>query len=250
MSPARLDVLTRTLRIWQRPDGHKAASDDVVLAGLAAGEQPAARRCLDLGTGKATVAMLLGVALPDATIVGVEAYPESYALALRNIAENRLEARLFVRHGDLREPAVLAGEAPFDLVTGAPPFMPVGSGPPPSDPQRAAGRFELRGGVEAYAATAARNLAPGGRFVVLMDGAGGARAADAANAAGLEIWRTVSVCPRPGRPPTYQVLVARHRSAGGADPPRVETVWMRDDVGEGWSPAFAALRARLDLPGS
>lgn len=250
MTPARLDVLTRGLRIWQRPDGHKAASDDVVLAGLAALEQPTARRCLDLGTGKATVAMLLGVALPEATLLGVEAYPESFALALRNITENRLEARLSVRQGDLRDAAVLAGEAPFDLITGAPPFMPVGSGPPPSDPQRAAGRFELRGGVEAYAATAARHLAPEGRFVVLMDGAGGARAAIAVRTAGLEVRRMVDVRPRPERAPTYQVLIAGHRARGGADAPVRETLCMRDAVGEGWSQAFAALRARLDLPGT
>jgi len=250
VTPARLDVLTRGLRIWQRPDGHKAASDDVVLAGFAAREQPAARRCLDLGTGKATVAMLLGVALPEATFIGVEAYPESYALALRNITENRLEARLSVRQGDLRDSAVLAGEAPFDLITGAPPFMPVGSGPPPSDHQRAAGRFEMRGGVEAYAETAVRHLAPGGLFVVLMDGAGGARAAAALGAVGLVVRRQVDVRPRPERAPTYQVLVAGHRAAEGADAPSRETLCMRDAVGDGWSPPFAALRARLDLPGA
>jgi tRNA1(Val) A37 N6-methylase TrmN6 len=248
VSAARLETLTRCLRIWQRPDGHKAASDDVVLAGLASAEAPQARRCLDLGTGKGTVAMLLSVALPEATFLGVEAYEESFRLAVQNIAENGLGQRFQVRHADLRDAEALAGEAPFDLVTGAPPFMRLGSGPPPRDPQRAAGRFELRGGVEAYADAAAAHLAPGGRFVVLMDGVGGRRAEAALRNAGLAVQRWIDVRPRPDRPPTYQVLVAASTPAGPTPAPDAFT--MRPAAGEAWSPEFAALRRRLDLPGA
>lgn len=242
------DPLTCGLRIWQRVDGHKATSDDVLLAWLGATTRPDARRCLDLGTGKGTVAMLLSQALPEARLVGVEAFAESHALALRNIEENGLAGRFEARLGDLRDAAVLAGEAPFDLVTGAPPFMPVGSGLQPRDPQRAAGRFELRGGVEAYVETAAAHLAPSGACVILMDGAGGPRAVRAFERFGLRVTRRVDVVPRPGRPATYALVVGQRVEP--APVPEIETLAMRVAEGDAWSADFSSVRRRLDLPGA
>ncbi len=239
-----LDRLSNTLRILQRRRGHRATSDDVLLAAFAAEARPDARRVLDLGTGKGTVALLLARRLPAAHIVGVEAFPESHRLAVRNAALNGLADRFDARAGDLRDPAVLADEAPFDLVTGAPPFMPPGSGILPRDPQRAAGRFELRGGIEDYAATAARHAAPDGRVVLLMDGRSRARTLAALHAAGLSVQLLTAVCPRPGRAPTYQIAVAaRHRPPA----PTAQVLNMRGHQGDDWSPGYRSLRARLDL---
>ncbi|MFB3905476.1 MAG: tRNA1(Val) (adenine(37)-N6)-methyltransferase [Acidobacteriota bacterium] len=239
------DALTRRLRIIQRQSGHKAASDDVLLAWAGLRAVPQARRILDLGSGKGTVALLLLGSLPDARAVGVEAYPGHHDLAVRNAALNRLGDRYDARLGDLRDPSVLEGEAPFDLICGAPPYHPVGSGVLPRDPGRAAGRFELRGGVEAYARTAARHLAaPEGRFVLLMNGAGRARAESAVGAAGLAVCRLVAVRPRPSQLPTYWLIEAA--AEGGA--PVEEELCMRQATGMQWSPAYAAVRAALDLP--
>ncbi len=238
------DQLSRTLRILQHRRGHRAGSDDVLLAWAGAEAAPAARRILDLGSGKGTVALLLLRRLGGTHVVGVEAEAEHHALALRNAALNDLEDRYEPRLGDLREPDVLSGCAPFDLVCGAPPFMPRGSGVLPANPLRAAARFELRGGVEAYAKTAARLLAPDGRVVLLMDGLGGERAARAVVAAGLTPHRELHVRPRPGRPPTYVVVVAG-RAARALE--RTELT-MRGAEGDDWSPSYLEVRAALDLP--
>jgi tRNA1Val (adenine37-N6)-methyltransferase len=203
-----LDRLTSALRILQRRRGHRAATDDTLLAWAAAGARPDALRVLDLGSGKGTVAMLLLQRLPGCRVVGVEAEAVNHDLALRNRLLNGLSARWTPRLGDLRDSALLAGEAPFDLIAGAPPFMPVGSGPLPKDPQRAAGRFELRGGVDDYVATAARHLGPQGAVVILMDGLGRARAEAAFAAGGLGLRRRVAILPCPDRPPTYWIFVA------------------------------------------
>ncbi len=238
-----LDRLNARLRILQRRRGHRATSDDVLLAWAALEARPAARRQLDLGTGKGTVALLLLDALPRLASVGVEALPQSHALARRNAALNGLAHRFEPRLGDLRDPAVLADTAPFDLVCGAPPFMPPGSGLLPRDPQRAAGRFELRGGVEDYAATAARHLAPGGAVVLLMDGHGEARLRAAICGAGLALRRMVRVVPRPAAPPTYWIGTAETTAGPCAE----RTLAMRGAEGEAWSPAYAAVRALLAL---
>lgn len=233
-----LDRLSATLRILQRRRGHRATSDDVLLAGFAARARPQARRILDLGSGKGTVALLLARRLPKAQIVGVEAFAESHALAVRNAALNQLEARYTPLLGDLRDPDMLAGHAPFDLVCGAPPFMPVGTGVLPQDPQRAAGRFELRGGVEAYAATAFAHLALGGAAVLLMDGHGRDRL-QAACGEGLRA--LTAVVPRADRPPTYWIGVAEETPGTVVE----RVLPMRD--ADGWSAEYQALRTELDL---
>lgn len=239
-----LDRLSSTLQILQRRRGHRATSDDVLLAAHAARACPTARRILDLGTGKGTVALLLARRLPAARIVGVEAFARSHALAERNAALNGLADRYRPLLGDVRDPQVLAGEAPFDLVCGAPPFMPVGTGVLPTDPQRAAGRFELRGGVEGYAACAFAHLAPAGRVVLLLDGLQKERLIAAC---GKGLRRLVGVSPRPAAPPTFWIGIA---AAEPASTPIVEDhLAMRLEAAHDapWSPAYAALRVELQL---
>jgi tRNA1Val (adenine37-N6)-methyltransferase len=218
----------------------------VLLAWEAARACPLAERVLDLGSGKGTVALLLLHRLPRCRVVGVEALVSSHELAIRNAALNGLEDRYAPLLGDLRDPSVLGDEAAFDLVTGAPPFMPVGSGVLPKDPQRAAGRFELRGGVREYARTAARHLAPGGKVVLLMDGLATSRrrAEDALDAADLVPHLVRVVRPRPGRPPVYTILVADGQPGDAVE----ETLDMRNERGEPWSSAYEALRREMDLP--
>jgi tRNA1(Val) A37 N6-methylase TrmN6 len=199
---------------------------------------------LDLGSGKGTVALLIARRLLACRVVGVEALTQSHELAIRNASWNRLEDRYEPRLGDLRDSSVLAGEPLFDLICGAPPFKRMGTGTLPRDPQRAAGRFEMRGGVEAYAEAAVRHLAPGGRIVLLMDGLGCARAQSAIGSAGLFTRRILGVRPRPDRAATYWIIEA------GAEPACTmeETLCMREESGETWSLEYEAIRGEMDLP--
>lgn len=246
MNDETVDRLTRGLRIIQKARGHRAASDDTFLAWAAARERPFAARVLDLGTGKGTAALLLLARLPSCRVVGVEAVAASHDLAVRNAALNRLEDRFDPRLGDLRDPSVLDGLPPFDLAMGAPPFMPLGSGPLPADETRAAGRFELRGGVRDYAAAAALHLATNGVAVILMDGLdrSAARASDALSAAGLHLRRVVAIRPRPGEPPTYRIFTADR----GGGPSEEETLCVRNETGDALSPEHRAVRDEMDLP--
>jgi tRNA1(Val) A37 N6-methylase TrmN6 len=246
MNEETVDRLTRTLRIVQRRRGHRAATDDTLLAWSAARARPDARRALDLGTGKGAAALLLLARLPACRVVGIEAVAASQRLAVRNAALNGLADRYDPRLGDLRDPAILDGEPPFDLVTAAPPFMPLGSGVVPKEETRAAGRFELRGGVREFAAAAARALAPGGAAVVLMDGlersAGRALAAFAE--VGLHPRRVLLVRPHPGRAPTYRIFTA----ARAAGPCAEATLCLRPAAVSGFSCDYEEIRREMDLP--
>jgi tRNA1Val (adenine37-N6)-methyltransferase len=238
------DRLTSKLHIIQKLRGHRAASDDTLLAWSAARACPHALRVLDLGSGKGTVAMLLLQRLPTCRVIGVEALEVNHELAVRNAVLNDLIDRWQPRHGDLRDPSLLAGEPSFDLITGAPPFMPVGSGVMPCNPQRAAGRFELRGGVREYTQAAARHLAPDGRVVFLMDGLSQSRvrAEQAIAASGLSPHLIVAVHPRPSHDPIYWILEARLEPG----PVAVESLCMRPETGDRFSPEYQAIRLEMD----
>jgi tRNA1Val (adenine37-N6)-methyltransferase len=170
----------------------------------------------------------------------------SHDLAVRNAILNGLEDRYDARLGDLRDPGLLVGEPPFDLITGAPPFKPVGSGTLPRDAQRAASRFELRGGAREYAEAAAAHLAPHGTVLLLMDGLdqSRARAEEAFTSVSLFPHLTLAVRPRPGRPPTYWVLAADRDPGGMVE----ESLCMRPEVGSAWSQEYEAIRREMDLP--
>ena len=237
-----LDILSNRLKILQRKRGHRAATDDILLA-WAGLEYSIPQTILDLGTGNGTVALLLLSMLPDAQAVGLEAFEQSYALCVRNIALNDIGARFTVLHQDLRIQTPFKPRQ-FDLITGAPPFMPVGTGVMPSDPQRAAGRFELRGDVNDYFAKADQNLAPSGCVIILMDGMGENRAIKAARTHGLQVRQVIRICPRPKRAPTYVIVIADRGSHRLKD----RVVYMRGSEGDAWSDEYQTMRKQLDLP--
>ena len=182
-------------RLLQRTDGHRTSLDDLLTAQLAAtlvADRPPTR-WLDLGTGIGSVALFLSWRFTQAVGLGVEVQAISAAMAKRSLAWNGAAHRVEIRHGDFRDPAVLAGQGTFDLVTGTPPYFPIGTGSLSTAVQRAPCRFELHGGVEAYCEAAAHRLAPGAPFVACEAWIQRERVEPAGRAAGLALtyWREV-----------------------------------------------------------
>ncbi|MGD8858828.1 MAG: methyltransferase [Myxococcales bacterium] len=198
------DALTGDFRVYQRRRGHRYSLDDTVTAWVAARARPGARRVLDLGCGLGSVLLMLAYKLPRAQLWGLEAQAESFELARRNVARNRVDGRVRLFRGDLRDDSPLsqildeareAGEPAFELVTGTPPYQPPGQGTVSPDPQRAHARVELRGGVEDYLQAAARAVAPGGLVVVCADARTPERVQEGACEAGLRLLTRQDVVP-------------------------------------------------------
>src|SRR6185369_11929761 len=163
--PITLDALTGSWRIAQRAAGHRHSVDDVLTAHYALHELGAspATSVLDLGSGIGGVGLLALWGLGSAAqLVCVEAQAISHRLLVANVTGNRLAERVVTRLGDLRE---LALDQRFPLVTGSPPYFPIGTGVLPADSQKAHARFELRGDIGDYARAAARHLDTSGVFV-------------------------------------------------------------------------------------
>lgn len=204
-----------------------------------------AARVLDLGCGIGSVLLLLAWRLPEARIDGVEAQAMSVDLGRRSIAWNGAEDRCAVHHGDLRDAALLDGLGRFDLVTGTPPYLTVGSAPESRRPQKGPCNFEHRGGIEAYCAAAARTLADDdATFVACEQASQNERVHAAARDAGLHVVRSTPVVPRDGKAALFAVHVMRR----GTGPTEVRPPLVVRDAHGMRTPAFAAVRAAMGLP--
>ena len=214
-----IDALTGTWKIAQRVAGHRHSADDVLTADYAARAVPDAELALDLGTGIGTVGLLvLSRLAPAARLVCIEAQPISYRLLCANVEGNALEDRVEPHLGDLRE---LADARRFRLVTGSPPYFPLGTGVLPDDPQKVAARFEVRGDVADYARAAVRHLAPDGTFVFCFPTPQRDRALAAVRDAGLVTTAMRDVIPRATLRPLFTLFAARWTGTLAVDEPFV-----------------------------
>jgi len=235
-------------RLLQRTSGHRTSLDDLLVAHLAATlvEQRPPARCLDLGCGIGSVLLFLAWRFPTARLAGVEVQSVSGELARRSLAWNGIAGRAEVHAGDFRHDAGLANQAPFDLVTGTPPYFPVGAGPESGRVQRAPCRFEHHGGIEAYALAARPRLAPGAPFVACEAWNQRERVETAARAAGLALVRWREVVPRAGKEPLLCIFAMRAAEHG--EPLVVEAPLVVRDGSGRRTEEFVALRAALVMP--
>lgn len=203
-----LDFLCGRFRIFQYAKGHRYSTDDVLTAWYGTTCAPRVERACDLGSGIGSVALISAWRLPGARFVTVEAQEMSIALARKSVRYNGLESRFTLYHGDLRDVAILDSEAPFDLVTGSPPYWPPGTATEAAHPQAIPARLEVRGSIADYAKTAARILAPGGLFAFVFPTVQLDRALQAVTSAGLILIRRRDVVFREGDPPLVTLFAA------------------------------------------
>ena len=230
-----LDAISGHFRLFQLRDGHRFSTDDILTAWYGTAWCPTARTALDLGSGIGTVGMICAWRLPGARFVTVEAQSDSIALAKKSLRYNGLEDRYDIRAGDFREAGIIRADEKFDLITGSPPYFPPDAGVQSEHPQKLACRFELRGTVADYCATAAKHLATGGFFTCVFpyEAAQLARVEAGAREAGLVIVRKRPVVFREGDPP----LVALFGMMRADDLPE----WFR---GQTWTEPDLIIRTR------
>lgn len=81
---------------------------------------------LDLCTGNAVIPLLLSERTKG-TITGVEIQERIYDMAVRSIKVNKMDNRLSVIHGDLKDMPQQLGHNQYDVVTCNPPYFPTPS---------------------------------------------------------------------------------------------------------------------------
>lgn len=202
------DYICGHYRIFQYAKGHRYSTDDVLTAWYGTISAPRVDRAADLGSGIGSVATIVAWRLPGATLCTVEAQEMSIRLARKSVRYNGLDSRVTLYHGDLRDPAILANEAPFDLVTGSPPYWPAGTASEAEHPQAIPARIEVRGSVADYAAAARRILAPGGIFAFVFPTIQIERVFAGLAEAELKLVRRRDIVFKEGEPPLITLFAA------------------------------------------
>lgn len=193
-------------RIFQRKNGHRHGIDDATTAWYALQKVPPVKKVLDLGTGIGTVGLAVLWALGQgAELTCVEAQDISYRLLSENILGNQLNDCVRAVHGDIRD--LNLGER-FPLVTGSPPYFPIGTGSLPLDSQKAHARFELRGDVGDYARAAKRHLTEEGLFVFCFPFQQKDRCIKLVSEVGFRLITIRDVVPMPSKPPLFSLYCA------------------------------------------
>jgi len=244
-----LDYLCGWFRIFQYERGHRYSTDDVLTAWYATQWAPRVSRAADLGSGIGSVALICAWRLPGATFCTVEAQAMSARLARKSIHYNGLSARFTVYEGDLRDASILANEAPFDLVTGSPPYWPASAATGAAHPQAVPARIEIRGSVFDYAAAASRILATGGMFVFVFPYIQRERADEAVASNGLVLLRRRDVVFKEGDPPMISLFAAMR----AADLPPGRQPWIEPPLiirtkSGAVHPEYAAIRISFGFP--
>jgi tRNA1(Val) A37 N6-methylase TrmN6 len=234
-----LDILAGDWRIFQLRTGHRFSADDLLTAWAAVRAKPEAHQLLDLGAGIGAVGLLALWKLPSAAyLTMVEVQEISHALARRTVVYNGLTERVTLHCQDLRE----WSGGTFDLITGSPPYIPVGRGVCPQHPQKAAARFELHGDIFDYCQAAARSLAPQGAFC-FCHAAADHRPEHAIARAGLTLVQRQQVYFRASLPPRMALFTCAWEGRRVDPPPLV----IRDREGR-WSAQYLAMRQEMGAP--
>lgn len=78
---------------------------------------------LDLGTGTGVIPILLEAKTKGARFTGLEIQEESADMARRSVEYNRLQEKVDIVTGDIKEAAEIFKTASFDVITVNPPYM-------------------------------------------------------------------------------------------------------------------------------
>lgn len=162
----RIDDLQRNgYQIIQNKDAFCFGMDAVLLAGFASVRQ--GERALDLGTGTGIIPILLEARYPGEHYTGLEIQESMADMARRSVALNKLEDKISIITGDIKEASRLLGAASFDVVTSNPPYMNDAHGLKNPELPKAIARHEVLCTLEDVVREAARLLKPGGRFYLV-----------------------------------------------------------------------------------
>ena len=151
--------------VIQRRDGFRFALDSLLLTRFV--EVQRRERIVDLGTGNGVVALSLAVLNGGVEVVGVELQEAMVDRAERGLTLNRLEDRVRMVQGDVREVEKDFPAGSFDAAVCNPPYRPPRSGRVNPDRERLLARHEVEGGLADFVRAGAYLLRHRGRMCLV-----------------------------------------------------------------------------------
>lgn len=162
----RLDDLGRKgYQIIQTPKLFCFGIDAVLLTGFAK-IKPGAT-VLDLGTGTGIIPILLEAKTEALHLTGLEIQKESADMAYRSVLHNKLEHKIDIVQGDIKEASSIFPKGSFDVVTCNPPYMIGAHGLTGENEQKTIARHEVLCTFEDVVRETSALLKPGGTFYLV-----------------------------------------------------------------------------------
>lgn len=162
----RIDELHRNgYQIIQNPQGFCFGMDAVLLSGYASVKEN--EIVLDLGTGTGIIPILLEAKTKGFHFTGLEIQEDVADMARRSVSLNKLENKVRIVQGNIKEASQIFGKSVFDVVTSNPPYMNENHGLKNPNLPKAIARHELLCNLEDIVRETALVLKPGGRFYMV-----------------------------------------------------------------------------------
>jgi len=155
--------LNGRLRIIQSQKGYRFSVDALLLADFAILEDEDI--VVDLGAGCGIISLLLAVQKEPGLVVGLELQNDLVSQAQRNVALNKLEQKVAIMQGDLRNPPLPPRSA--DIVVCNPPYRTARNGRINPDVGKAIARHEIAVSLDAILAASATLLKRKGRLFLI-----------------------------------------------------------------------------------
>lgn len=159
------DLQVNGYEIIQHPGKFCFGMDAVLLANFARVKKH--ERVLDLGTGTGIIPILLTAKTEGEDFTGLEIQEESADMARRSVIHNRLEEKVKIVTGDIKEAANIFGPVSFDVITTNPPYMIGHHGIANALDTKAIARHEVLCTLDDILRESARLLKPKGRFYMV-----------------------------------------------------------------------------------
>lgn len=159
------DLLCQGLKIIQDDNSYRFAIDSVLLANFV----KASRRdkVIDLGTGSGVIALLLSAKTDAREIVGLEIVSDVFHRAVRSVEMNKLQDRVKIINGDIKNAVNIFGRESFSVVVTNPPYMTLKEGKISSNTDLAVARHEVAATLQDVVKAASGLLTFGGRFYMV-----------------------------------------------------------------------------------
>lgn len=135
------DLLVKNLKILQKKNGFRYGTDAVLLSDFAGRNIKGS--VLDLCSGTAIVPLLLSVRENISKISALEIQPDIADMAKRSVMLNKLEHKIDMVCGDLKNADSIFAKKSFDAVTCNPPYMKVGGAVTNSSDTKIISRHEV-----------------------------------------------------------------------------------------------------------
>lgn len=161
----RCEDLGGGLSILQNTDGFMFGCDAVQLSHFAQVKKNGL--ALDLCTGSGIIPLLLSQKNTAKKIYGLEILPHVADMAQRSVAMNRLEDKIEIVCGDVKNARSIFKGLQFDTITCNPPYTPPGGGILNPDDEKALARHELKMVLEDVFQVASHLLRYNGRLYMV-----------------------------------------------------------------------------------